>query len=83
MFKKRSTLKRTSNITVYTCVTKMSLKPPLNKFLLPDENGPLAYPVAYKLGRKDWEKIVPFSCERQISKEPFYSKNTVFDTLNA
>ena len=39
--------------------------------------------LTYKSGRKDWEKMVPFSCERQISKEPFSSKNTVFDTLNA
>ncbi len=27
------------------------------------------------------ENMVPFSCERQISKVPFSSKNTVFDTV--
>ncbi len=27
--------------------------------------------------------MVPFLCERQISKVSFSSKNTVFDTLNA
>ena len=39
--------------------------------------------LIYKWGRKVWEEMVglPFSCERQISKVPFSSKNTVFHTV--